>query len=393
MSNQIERSILDRSNPERLRASKRVTVVSMVWNLVLTGAQTVIGTLGHSQALVADGLHTLSDLITDILVLFAVIHGHKAADADHPYGHARVETAVSLILGIALFGVGVGIAIRGGMRLSSHDVFIIPSAATLVTAVLTLVVKEVLYHYTMRTARRYDSNMLRGNAWHHRSDAISSLIVAAGIGGSMLGFGHFDAFAAILVAIMVMKVGVSLGWAALRELVDTGLSVQQTYAIEHAITAVPEVKALHVLRTRSMGGKALVDVHIQVSSTISVSEGHHISEVVRQQVINQVDEVDDVMVHVDPEDDERTAPSIHLPLRHVLVPQLCQAWASIPAGAALGDEDITLHYANGKLQVDLVLPRQLLENQPRVNAEQLAEQFAEAARSVVTLARVVVYFH
>ncbi len=393
MSTNHEQTLLDRSSPERYLASKRVTFISILSNLFLTVAQVIVGIIGHSQALVADALHTLSDLITDFMVLYALYHGHKAADEDHPYGHARVETAVSLILGIMLFAVGAGIAVRAVYKLASAEAFIMPSMATLITAILTVAAKEALYRYTMSTAKRYDSNMLRANAWHHRSDALSSLVVAAGIAGTQFGYMYLDSVAAIAVALMVLKVGIELAWASLRELIDTGLNAGQIRTIEKIITDVPEVKSLHVLRTRLLGGKALVDVHIQVESHISVSEGHHISEAVRQRVITDVDEVDDVMVHVDPEDDEMSAPNAHLPLRHTILPVLRQAWAAIPAAAQLPDEDITLHYVNGKLQVDLVLPLQLLENQPRADAQRLAEQFAQVVRSVTPVEQVVLYFH
>jgi cation diffusion facilitator family transporter len=393
MTNETEHGYFDHSNPDRLRASRRVTVVSMVANLVLTVAQMIIGWIGNSQALVADGLHTLSDLVTDFMVLFALQHGHKGADAEHPYGHERIETAVSMILGIILFIVGVGIAVRAGVKLYSGEAFVMPSPLTLVTALLTLVVKEWLYHYTLRTAKLYDSNMLRANAWHHRSDALSSLVVAAGIGGTLLGFMYLDSVAAIIVGVMIVKVGGELAWVSLRELVDTGLHTEQISRIKKAITDVPDVKALHVLRTRCMGGKALVDVHIQVDSRISVSEGHHISETVRQHVIDEIDEVADVMVHIDPENDEVEAPSAKLPLRQDILPRLKQAWAGLAVAKDIREEQITLHYLAGKIRVDLVLPLRLLENEPRASQEKIARQFAQIAAQFDSIEQIDLYFH
>lgn len=393
MSNEAEHSHFDHSSPDRLRASRRVTVVSIVTNLVLTVAQMIIGVIGHSQALVADALHTLSDLLTDFMVLFALQHSHKDADADHPYGHERIETAVSMILGIMLFAVGVGIAIRAGFKLDSGEAFVVPSMLTLVTAVLTIAVKEWLYRYTMNTANKYNSNMLRGNAWHHRSDALSSLVVAAGIGGSLLGVLYLDSVAAIIVGLMIIKVGIELAWLSLRELVDTGLHTEQISRIKEAITDVPDVKALHVLRTRCMGGKALVDVHIQVDSQISVSEGHHISETVRQHVMDEIDEVADVMVHIDPEDDEKTAPSAALPLRAELLPRLKQAWAGLTVAKDIEENQIALHYLAGKIRVDLVLPLRLLENEPRVRQETMTRQFAQITAQFEQIEQIDLYFH
>jgi cation diffusion facilitator family transporter len=294
---------IDRSSDARYAVSRRVTLVSVFWNLMLTVAQVAIGLTGHSQALVADGIHTLSDFITDFMVLFALKHGRKDADEEHPYGHARFETAVTMILGIMLIVVGAGIAINAGIRLSTAQTFVVPSATTLLIAIITLAAKEGLYRYTMAIADRYGSNMLRANAWHHRSDALSSLIVAAGIGGSLLGFGYLDSVAAIIVALMVAKVGIDLAWQSLRELVDTGLSHDDLESIRRAIHSISGVKALHLLRTRRVGGQALADVHIIVDDHVSVSEGHQISEAVRIRLVDEIAPLTDVMVHIDTEED------------------------------------------------------------------------------------------
>jgi len=274
MNQAEEHGPIDTSSPERYRASLRVATVNISSNFLLSSAQVVIGLLGHSQALVADGLHTLSDMLADLLVIFALKHGHKGADEEHPYGHERIETAVTLILGIVLIGVAVGIGVRAGMKLLSTDALVIPNTLTLWVAIGTLIAKEAMYRYTIKTADQFGSNMLRASAWHHRSDALSSLIVAVGIGGSLMGFAYFDALAAIVVAIMIIKIGGQLSWQSLRELVDTGLEAQDLDSIRKAILAVSGVKALHHLRTRRLGGQALADVHIMVDDHISVSEGH-----------------------------------------------------------------------------------------------------------------------
>jgi len=278
--NHEQPSLLDQTSPERFRASRQVTLVSLAANLLLAVAQAIIGTIGHSQALVADAVHTLSDLITDFLVLFALFHSRKAADEQHPYGHGRIETAVTMILGIMLLLVGVGIAVQAGWRLATTQAFIVPDVSTLWVAGITLVAKEGLYQYTVRTAKRFDSDMLRANAWHHRSDAVSSLVVLIGIAGSMLGFAYLDAVAAIVIAVMIGKVGVELAWKALQELVDTGLSQARLVEIRRLIESVSGARDLHLLRTRRIGGEALVDVHVLVDNKLSVSEGHQISETV-----------------------------------------------------------------------------------------------------------------
>jgi cation diffusion facilitator family transporter len=389
MSTAQEHSEIDTSSVARYEASRRVTLVSVAWNLILTVAQIIIGFVGHSQALVADGLHTLSDLITDFMVLFALKHGKKAADEEHPYGHARIETAVTMILGIILVAVGAGIAISAGMRLASAQTFVIPSAMTLWIAVITLGAKEGLYRYTMVTADRFDSNMLRANAWHHRSDALSSLIVAAGIGGSLLGFGYLDSVAALIVALMVVKVGGELAWQSLRELVDTGLAAEDLESIRQVILSISGVKALHLLRTRRVGEQALADVHIIVDDHVSVSEGHQISEMVRARLIREIAPLADVMVHIDTEEDVNVPSGAGLPLRDELQKRLDNYFRDIPEARLI--EHMTLHYLNGRIDIELLLPQVAIS--PSTTARQLAEQFAAAVRTDRDLGKVDVHFH
>ncbi len=373
----------------RYAASRRVTLVSVAANLILTVVQILVGIVGNSQALVADGLHTLSDLITDFMVLFALKHGRKAADAEHPYGHARIETAVTLLLGIVLFGVGLAIAARAGIRLYAAEAFIVPSAMTLWVAVATLAAKEWLFRYTLRTANRYDSNMLRANAWHHRSDAISSLIVVAGIGGSLFGFGYLDSVAAILVAAMVVKVGFDLARQALRELVDTGLSTEDLGAIRRTILSVHGVGALHLLRTRHVGSQALVDVHIIVDDRLSVSEGHQIGETVRARLMREHAGIADVMVHIDIEDDIQRPSCAHLPLRDEVLARLRRCFQDIPQAGAI--EHTLLHYRNGRIDVELLLP--LASAPDTAAARQLAARFVRAAGVDPEFGNVDVRFH
>ncbi len=380
---------IDISSDARYSASRRVTLVSVAWNLLLTVAQIIIGITGHSQALVADGMHTLSDFITDFMVLFALKHARKDADEEHPYGHARFETAVTMILGIMLVVVGAGIAINAGIRLTTAQTFVVPSPMTLLIAVITLVAKEALYRYTMSVANRYGSNMLRANAWHHRSDALSSLIVAAGIGGSLLGFAYLDSAAALVVALMVAKVGIDLAWQSLRELVDTGLSHDDLESIRQAILSISGVKALHLLRTRRVGGQALADVHIIVDDHVSVSEGHQISEAVRTRLISEIAPLADVMVHIDTEEDVDGPSCADLPLRDEVERRLENYFRDIPEARQI--EHTTLHYLNGRIDIELRLPLALAADAMR--ARQLARQFADAAKDDQDIGKVEVNFH
>ena len=253
---------------------RRVTLVGSVVDLLLGVSKIVIGYAAYSQALIADGIHSLSDLATDIMVIFASKHASRGADEDHPYGHERIETVTTVILGVALLLVGIGIAYDAVNRLFDPETIIIPTMSAMVVAVLSIISKEIIYHYTMRSARRLRSNLLRANAWHSRTDAISSVIVVIGLLGAMAGLYYLDAVAAVAVAFMIAKIGWDLGYTSLRELIDTGLDAERIAEIENMIRDVDGVKTLHMLRTRMMGSEALVDVHIQVEPKLSVSEGH-----------------------------------------------------------------------------------------------------------------------
>ncbi|NOZ11948.1 MAG: cation transporter [Gammaproteobacteria bacterium] len=354
-------TMLDTSDPVRYRASRRVTLVSLAVNTLLAAGQVTIGILGHSQALVADGIHTLSDITTDLLVLFAIKHGAKAADAEHPYGHGRIETAITVVLGVALIVVAGGIAINAGMRLRQPGSLPLPDILTLWAAAITIVAKEGLYRYTVRAADRYKSNLLRANAWHHRSDAISSVIVFAGIAGSLAGYPYLDALAALGVAMMIAQIGWHLGWSAIKELIDTALSEEEVAKIRNTILDIQGVKALHMLRTRRTGGHALVDVHILVDNKISVSEGHHISETVRLRICEVLDSVSDVMVHIDPEDDELASPTLGLPLRQEFLGGLNRKLIGIQEATQI--KKASLHYLNGQIHVVLYLPVDIVQGE------------------------------
>jgi len=382
----------DETSQRRYREVLKVTLIGSAFDLLLGVVKIIGGFASTSTALIADGVHSLSDLFTDFIVIYAAKHSHREADEEHPYGHGRIETLATVALGMALMAVAVGIAWDAASRLFHPDRLWQPGVLALVLACFSIVVKEALFHYSMRIARKYRSNMLKANAWHSRTDAISSVVVVIGIVGSMAGLHYLDAIAAIGVAVMIVKISWELTWHSVRELIDTGLEPDRLEAIRDSILQVDGVKALHVLRTRRMGGDALVDVHIQVAPTISVSEGHHISETVREQVIKEIDEVADVMVHIDPEDDESAAPNTGLPLRSSILQQLKQAWSGLQGANAIRDEDITLHYLNGQIQVELVLALDVLAKDPLVSRQQIAAQFESAARVVNNIKRIQIYF-
>lgn len=385
-------SQLGHSRELRYKEVRRVTLIGSAVDLSLGAAKIVGGYVATSQALIADGVHSLSDLATDIIVLYAAKHSHREADEEHPYGHGRIETLATVVLGVALVLVSIGIGIDAIDRLFNVERLMQPTVLALYIALVSVIAKEFIYHFSMRIARKYRSEMLKANAWHSRTDAISSIIVVIGVIGSMAGLNYLDAIAAVGVAMMIAKIGWDLTFQSLRELIDTGLDPERVELIRNTIMDVNGVQALHVLRTRRMGGEALVDVHIQVSPNLSVSEGHHISEQVRDQLVRGIDEVSDVMVHIDPEDDEQVASSVGLPLRRDVLKQLKAGWSAIEGASLIRDEDITLHYLAGKIRIDLVLPLTLLENGPLATRDRIMSQFDRLVTELPDIDEIIVYY-
>jgi len=354
------------ANPERFAAAKKSTWVSIFINLFLTIFQVLAGYFGKSQSLMADGLHSLSDLLADIMVLFANRHGNRHADADHPYGHARIETAATLILGVALAALGVALLIAAGMRLQHPEQVQAVHPFTIWIALVALAAKEGMFRYMLAVAKRVRSQMLIANAWHARSDAASSLVVVVGIAGNLMGYTFLDLVAAAVVGVMIAHMGGKFALDALAELIDTGLSPEEVAAIRSTLLATPGVRSLHELRTRKMADNALVDAHIIVDSKISVSEGHFIAESARQAVLRQ-HHVMDVMVHIDPEDDMQAKPNAHLPNRELLLNHLA---GRLGGDFPLGNRTM-LHYLDGHVDADLFLDATAYPDLIKIEALQL----------------------
>ena len=339
---------------EKHRVARKSTFVSIALNTVLMTLQVVIGVVAHSQALVADGIHSLADLISDFVVLIANRHSGVKPDADHNYGHSRYETVASLFLGALLIAVGVGMLWRAGTRLADSQSIPAVHISALAVAVLVLISKESLFRYMLREAQRVRSAMLIANAWHARSDAASSLVVALGIVGSLAGVRLLDPIAAAIVGFMVARMGWMFGWDALQDLSDRALDEAATADVRALLLATPGVRDVHELRTRKMGDFALVDAHILVDPLISVSEGHYIAESARLRVLSD-NRVLDALIHVDPENDAVAHPPVDLPTRERVVAEVNAALAANGMTAAA----VNIHYLSTGLDVTVILPAAL----------------------------------
>jgi cation diffusion facilitator family transporter len=238
-------------------------------------------------------------LVADFVVLFANHHSQKDADADHPYGHQRFETAASLVLGALLLAVGVGMLWSAFRKLEAPETVPTVHVIALWVAAGALVAKELLFRYMLAVAKRVKSSMLVANAWHARSDAASSLVVGLGIVGNLAGYPILDPIAALIVGFMVARMGWSFGWDALHDLMDRAVDAQEVAAIRRTLTETPGVAGVHDVRTRKMGDLIVVDAHIEVDSAISVEAGHDIAVEARRRVL-QRHRVLNLMTHVDP---------------------------------------------------------------------------------------------
>jgi len=351
-------------DPSRYALANRCTWTSVFVNIVLTITQVVSGIFSHSQSLIADGVHSLSDLISDFLVLIASHHSKTPADDDHPYGHGRIETAASLVLGAILVLTGIGIMYGAAIKLENIGNLPPVTSLALWTAGLALIAKEGLFRYMLHVGEQLRSPMLIANAWHARSDAASSLVVAVGIAANMMGFIYADAIAAILVGFMIVRMGLVFVWEALQELIDAGLSFEEVASIRQTLMDTQGVENVHELRTRKMAHRVLVDAHILVDSKISVSEGHSIAERARKRVIESHESVNDVLVHVDTEDDGADGEDlkIDLPSRDELTKALSAILEGLPA-----PEQVTFHYLAGKVEADVLMPHEGLKTKAAIS--------------------------
>ena len=284
---------------ERIAAATRSTWVSVGVNLVLTLLQIVAGIFSKSQGLIADGIHSLSDLVADFVVLLAGHHSRKDADADHPYGHHRFETAASLVLGLLLLAVGLGMLWSAVHKLESPETVPQVHVLALWVAGGALVSKELLFRYMLAVAKRVKSSMLVANAWHARSDAASSLVVGIGIIGNLAGYPILDPIAALIVGAMVTRMGWGFSWEALHDLMDRAVDEEEVAAIRQTLLDTPGVEGVHDVRTRKMGDMIVVDAHLEVDARLNVEAGHDITVEARNRVL-QRHRVLNLMTHLDP---------------------------------------------------------------------------------------------
>ena len=277
-----------------------VTWLGLIANLLMAIAKGFVGIISHSSALIADAGHSFSDLLSDMVTLWAVRMAGIPKDENHPYGHGKFETVGAFFVALMLVFTGIGVAWHVLNKMNSPEV---PGTSALWMAAIAIAVKEALFHLTRMVGRRSGSRILLANAWHHRSDAISSVAALVGIAGANWGIPTMDPIAGVLVAGLIVKAGIDIGYESLRELTDEIPEEEVIIELEKILADVKGVDHYHEMRARRMGPHLLVDLHIEVDSMMSISAAHQVAERVRLRILDKIPAVNEVLVHVDAEDD------------------------------------------------------------------------------------------
>lgn len=329
--------------------AESTTKKAILVNTLLMFFQFLVGLLATSPALIADSIHTASDLAADFVVLLACRFSVAAPDFNHQYGHHRYETVATLLLGILLIFVSVAITWKACDTMLFKQVTTTPHISALIVAITVLLLKECLFRYMIKQAEKLQSTLLTANAWHARSDAASSLIVSIGIAGSMVGYPIFDPVAAIFVGVAIAYTGCRFSWNALQDLSDRALPVEEIDKITETLLSVEGVKAVHRVRTRKAGDWILVDAHICVDPKISVSEGHFIAENAQETLCSK-GKILDTVIHVDPEHDLNFVYS-NLPNQEILRANAIQMLTELKCEVS----KIDIHYLFNTVAMDIVL--------------------------------------
>lgn len=296
----------DNSSVNREREIYKVTIIGSITNLMLLIMKFFAGFLGHSAAMIADAIHSLSDFVTDIIVLFFVRISGKPQDKDHDYGHGKYETLATAIIGVILFGVGLGIMWNGLVSIADYikgEQLGEPGVLAFVAAVISLTVKEILYRYTVSVGRKVDSQSVVANAWHHRSDALSSIGTSIGIGGALLlgpSWRVLDPLAAVIVSFFIIKVAYKLTVSSVGELVEESLSDDVEQSIVQALMEIPGVCDPHNLRTRKIGNNYSVSVHVRMDGNMTVNQSHKITLTIEDRIRQILGNGTFISIHVEP---------------------------------------------------------------------------------------------
>lgn len=284
----------------RYEEANKVTIQAIIWNVILTVIKIIAGVIGKSSAMIADGLHTASDIVSSVGVLIGNYVSSRPQDKEHNYGHEKAEILVSFILSLLLIFVSLIIGVGAFKSLFNLDKLQIPTVLPLIVSVISILIKEYQYRITIKIANKINSPALKADAWHHRSDALSSVAAFVGIGGSILGFKALDPIASVVVALFVLNVGIDILKNSVNELMDVSIDEEQSNQIIKIAENTEGVMNLGELKTRKHGAMAYVDLTICVDGKLTVIEGHDVAHKLESQIINNMEFVKGITVHVEP---------------------------------------------------------------------------------------------
>ncbi|MCT4595524.1 MAG: cation diffusion facilitator family transporter [Anaeromicrobium sp.] len=284
---------------ERIKLGNKVLTITIALNIILTIIKVMAGLRGNSSAMVADGLHSLSDVITSIGIIISLFISSKPRDEEHPYGHEKAESIASFLLALVLVVTGAQIGYHS-IKTIIHKTYAEPEFYTIIVGIISVLIKEYQYRITMGAAKKINSNAMMSDAWHHRSDAFSSIAALIGIIGSRLGYAYLDPVAGIIVSVIVVKVGIELLLQAVHELMDGSIDEKEIEEIKDKVMEIKGVRNINQLRGRKHGSKTNLDINICVDPNITVYEGHKIGDIAQRDIKNEFSNIKEIIVHIDP---------------------------------------------------------------------------------------------
>lgn len=278
----------------------KVSVISIILNCLLTLIKFISGVISKSSAMISDSVHSLSDVLSTFVVIIGVKISNKKADSDHPYGHERIECVSAIILSGMLFIIGALIGINGIKNVTNSSNLVMPGVLALIASIISIISKEAMYQYTIRVSKKINSAALKADAWHHRSDALSSIGSFIGILGSRLGFKIFDPLASVIISLCIIKVSIDIFKDAIYKMVDKSCDKEVIDKVISVIEKNESVKNIDDIKTRQFGNKAYVDVEISVDENLLLKDAHKVAEEIHNSVENEINIVKHCMVHVNP---------------------------------------------------------------------------------------------
>ncbi len=290
------------TKPDETAVIRKLSLVGIIGNVFLSAFKFIAGIMGNSSAMVSDAVHSLSDVFATFIAFLGVRFGRREADASHPYGHERIESLAAIVLGLILLVTGVGIGWVGLEKIlaGNYESLPIPGMIALVAAIVSIAVKEGMFWYTRHWARVIRSSAFEADAWHHRSDAMSSIGALVGVGGSMLGYPVLDPIASVVICLFILKQGISIIYDALKKMLDTSCGEQFEKEVRQLVDAENQVERIDMLRTRMFGDKVYIDMEIAIDGSMQLTDAHAIAERVHDDIEHAFPEVKHVMIHVNP---------------------------------------------------------------------------------------------